>query len=825
MFRNALLAISLVACAPAFAIDIVETSSPAAPISVTLPPVVDSITLVDSLGVQDVEVTLDILHTWQADLEISIASPAGTSVQLTNDSGGSADNVFCTFGVLGNPFTPAFLAVAGAEMEAQGPGAMADFVGQDSLGSWTLTINDDAGGDDGTLNSWTLRVSDDPAVPALGFPPNNDDCAAAETVGLNSTTSYNTDAATASGIDNGCSGAGDNLDVWYEISLPSGCSGTVDISVCAATYTSTVAIYDGSLGCPTAGSVPLDCSSDNCGTGISYSHPVGGPTLIYVQVGGLNGDAGFGELTVSTVLNGPTNDFCIDAELITLGSTVFYDTSCATQDGINPGCGSTTTDPVDVWYTVEVPAGCNALTLTTDGSSFDTRLAVWDGTTCPVPGDVPLACDDDGGAGLQSLIELTGLTSGQILLVQVGGFSGATGAGQLDVTCFIPEIENLACVPNPDTIDVSWTNPAVYDEIVITLDTVVVATLPGTDSSYQVTGLSSFTGYTVGVQGVQSGIPAAEITCSVTTPGDTTGQVVIVAAELPSDIDSVTALDLALQSTGVTPAVVAAIGDIGGTPASVWVILGTFPDRHVLTPDEGLALVALQAAGVPLYVSGGDTWGFDAQTEFELIDGIASATDGNDSHVSMTGADFLAGFDAAYNQDQAGNDYTDQLVPATADSLGPDARVIFVDGAGAYNTAVAYYVSMGGPVVSMSSEFGGYAGDQDALAAALVGFLGGTVVTPGDQFRRGDTNGDGGFDISDTIFLLGSLFVPGSTPIGCADTGDANDDGGIDISDAVYMLSALFVPGSPNPAAPGPTDCGTDPTMDSLDCATYTTCP
>ncbi|MCA8961943.1 MAG: hypothetical protein KDC38_15565, partial [Planctomycetes bacterium] len=49
----------------------------------------------------------------------------------------------------------------------------------------------------------------------------------------------------------------------------------------------------------------------------------------------------------------------------------------------------------------------------------------------------------------------------------------------------------------------------------------------------------------------------------------------------------------------------------------------------------------------------------------------------------------------------------------------------------------------------------------------------------------------------------------------CPDRGDTNDDGAMDISDAVYLLSALFVPGSPTPPAPYP-DEGDDPTPDSL---------
>lgn len=102
-----------------------------------------------------------------------------------------------------------------------------------------------------------------------------------------------------------------------------------------------------------------------------------------------------------------------------------------------------------------------------------------------------------------------------------------------------------------------------------------------------------------------------------------------------------------------------------------------------------------------------------------------------------------------------------------------------------------------------------------------------TVVDSDERprFRRGDANGDAGYDISDAIFTLSALFVPGALQPSCEDAADSNDDGGVDVSDAVFTLSALFVAGSPEPPAPALTDCGTDPSLDPLGCASYTICP
>jgi hypothetical protein len=83
-------------------------------------------------------------------------------------------------------------------------------------------------------------------------------------------------------------------------------------------------------------------------------------------------------------------------------------------------------------------------------------------------------------------------------------------------------------------------------------------------------------------------------------------------------------------------------------------------------------------------------------------------------------------------------------------------------------------------------------------------------------FRRGDADGNGIVNVTDAVAVLGRLFR-GEDPLPCDDAADGNDDGGLNITDAVYILEHLFRSG-PAPPSPGPSDCGTDPTEDSLDC-------
>ncbi len=94
---------------------------------------------------------------------------------------------------------------------------------------------------------------------------------------------------------------------------------------------------------------------------------------------------------------------------------------------------------------------------------------------------------------------------------------------------------------------------------------------------------------------------------------------------------------------------------------------------------------------------------------------------------------------------------------------------------------------------------------------------------------RGDCNDDASFDIADAISLLAALFPPpGSNgdlgAFACADACDGNDDGALDVADGITLLTALFGP-TPIPPAPPSSECGVDPTVDSLTCGAAAGCP
>jgi subtilisin-like proprotein convertase family protein len=91
--------------------------------------------------VANVEVYVDITHTWQGDLLLNLTSPEGTTVVLHDRTGGSDDNIL---GWYPTELTPA--------------GDLGLFAGEDLSGDWTLFVSDNAGADTGTLNEWCLNI-------------------------------------------------------------------------------------------------------------------------------------------------------------------------------------------------------------------------------------------------------------------------------------------------------------------------------------------------------------------------------------------------------------------------------------------------------------------------------------------------------------------------------------------------------------------------------------------------------------------------------------------------------------------------------------------
>ena len=129
------------------------------PITITsagTPTVTSEITFLNDLPVGDVDVQLNIDHSFLSDLNIRLISPSGTSVILVSSSCGSSQNINATFDDDALPF------VCGGNPAISGIvkplGSLSTFNGESTLGTWTLEVSDTFSGDGGSINGFSLTI-------------------------------------------------------------------------------------------------------------------------------------------------------------------------------------------------------------------------------------------------------------------------------------------------------------------------------------------------------------------------------------------------------------------------------------------------------------------------------------------------------------------------------------------------------------------------------------------------------------------------------------------------------------------------------------------
>ena len=136
---------------------IVRTFSGIAPIS-DLSTITLDVPVGFSNPIVDVDVEVDLSHTWDSDLDIFLIPPAGPTIELTTDNGGAGDDYRVT--VFDDEASTAITtgqAPFNGRFRPEAPLSVLD--GLSPLGTWNLQITDDEAGDIGTLNSWSLKFT------------------------------------------------------------------------------------------------------------------------------------------------------------------------------------------------------------------------------------------------------------------------------------------------------------------------------------------------------------------------------------------------------------------------------------------------------------------------------------------------------------------------------------------------------------------------------------------------------------------------------------------------------------------------------------------
>ena len=335
----------------------------------------------DTYCIGDMDIELDITHTYIGDLIVELESPTGVVVRLHDRSGGGDDNLNVIYDDDGGTLP-------------DGPGELADFAGEIVTGTWTLRVSDNAGADQGSLDSWTLKI----ASTGDACPP--------------SATDINTATDVDAALDIQLIGASsEGLPLHYEIdSLPS---------------------Y-GMLSDPGAGAInSAPYTLVNLGDHVIYTPDpgyIGGDGFNYRTTDGVYSDVAIVTIEVGSI---PNPDDCSQAVPLLNGMWDFSTIGATTDGDAHAECEFDGQTYHDIWFTYEACADGSLLVSTCSAADYDTDLVLYD-RDCQ---GAMLACNDDtaGCDGYTSEIAIN-VTMGDVVLIRVGGWDeGDQGTGTLTI--------------------------------------------------------------------------------------------------------------------------------------------------------------------------------------------------------------------------------------------------------------------------------------------------------------------------------------------------------------------------------------------------------
>jgi subtilisin-like proprotein convertase family protein len=89
---------------------------------------------------KSMKVSVDITHTFIADLQVELIAPSGQRATLHSRTGGSQDNLITMY-------------------DSATTSALTPLLSQSVQGQWSLRVTDRAGQDVGKLNKWSLELT------------------------------------------------------------------------------------------------------------------------------------------------------------------------------------------------------------------------------------------------------------------------------------------------------------------------------------------------------------------------------------------------------------------------------------------------------------------------------------------------------------------------------------------------------------------------------------------------------------------------------------------------------------------------------------------
>ncbi len=279
----------------------------------------------------------------------------------------------------------------------------------------------------------TLEVSVDP-------PPANDDCSGAEAIAGPGLFAFDTSRGTNSDFEttHSCELPSQNAfdaDIFFAWTADADGDYTFDTSGSLGLTDTQLAVYSGDCMTPLCLGQDDDSGTDQASL-LQVDGVLNGQTLL-VQIGGTAGATGAGQLTVERVPYGTTCELAL--EIAGEGAFAYDTTGQATAGFGGAPCLAVEQEFFFLW----TAAMDGDYVFHTRSTPHDTRLALYS-NDCFAPTCLDSNEDIDTlGGTLQSEVTLTGLLTGQEVLVVVGGPMGVTGPGTLTVDRLVDPCEGL----------------------------------------------------------------------------------------------------------------------------------------------------------------------------------------------------------------------------------------------------------------------------------------------------------------------------------------------------------------------------------------------
>jgi len=346
------------------------------------------IEVTDAYCVGDVDIEMDITHTFIGDLSIDVTSPSGTIVRVHDRSGGSADDIH------------AYYDDEGGDVP-DGPGMLADFDGEIVTGTWKMEVTDNAGADQGTFDHWKLKI----ASSGEECPP------------VASDVEVFTDENTS--IDVTLIGASSD-------------GGPIDYILTSVPSYGSLENLDGTP----IGGIPYTLDGNQVRYGPDNGY-IGIDLFTYRVSDGVDSDEATVTIHVGEL---PYPDECETAQPV-LNGTWEFSTLEATNSS-DPYKDDQCSDSLlgvmsrDVWFRYEACASGSLTVSTCDIVDFDTDIVVYEGD-CENMTQVSCNGDASGCSGYSSTLTMQ-VYEGSYYLIRVGGW-GANSMGSGDLLIDGPE--------------------------------------------------------------------------------------------------------------------------------------------------------------------------------------------------------------------------------------------------------------------------------------------------------------------------------------------------------------------------------------------------